>query len=352
MAFSPESTRRILTGPVAVLGAGSWGTVLAQLAAQNCKDVRLWTHTEDAAREINSTRMHSRYAPGLALSSSIRAFHELDRVFEGGVQGVIWALPSKVCRELARTLAPRFTGQELLLHATKGIEEGSLKRISQVLLEEIPCPRVGVISGPNLAHEVLRGEPASTVVASRFAEVRIAGQLWLAGPKFLVFEAHDIAGVEWAGALKNILAIASGCLDGLGLGWNARAMLISRGLAEMVRFGLAMGAQVDTFLGLAGVGDILATCSSPLSRNYRVGVSLAKGESVQSILSGLGSTAEGVMTARAVAAFASERGIDMPITTVVQKILDQQLSVQNGLDLLLQQRQASGLRGLAKGFYD
>ena len=344
-AYLREST-------IAVLGAGSWGTVLAQLVAQNCKEVRLWTHGEASAREINSTRGNSKYAPGMQLAGNIRAVSELGRVFENGVQGVLWVLPSKVCRSAARDVAPYFKGDEILIHATKGIEAGSLKRVSEILLDEIPCPRVGVLSGPNLAHEVMRGEPASTVIASRFAEVRAAGMGWLSGPKFLVFEAQDIAGVEWAGALKNILAIASGCLDGLGLGWNARSMLISHGLAEMVRFGLAMGGQVETFLGLAGVGDLLATCSSSLSRNYRVGVALAKGETVEAILAGLGSTAEGVMTAKTVALFAEERGIDMPITSAVHQILDQKITVSQGLDQLLQRRSDASLRGLAKGFYE
>jgi glycerol-3-phosphate dehydrogenase (NAD(P)+) len=218
---------------------------------------------------------------------------------------------------MARELAPRFLGHEVILHATKGVEEGTLKRISVVLREEIPCPRIGVISGPNLADEFARGEIGATVVASSFDEVIEAGQKLLSTEQFRVFGSHDIVGVEWAGTLKNILAIASGCLDGMKMGWNARAMLISRGLAEMVRFGEAMGADPATFMGLSGVGDLLATCSSPLSRNYRIGFALAQGKTLDQAVEELGATTEGVKTALTVSEYAHGRKIMMPITDAV-----------------------------------
>jgi glycerol-3-phosphate dehydrogenase (NAD(P)+) len=256
----------------------------------------------------------------------------MDRVFgvgeaadTGGVSVVIWALPSSVCREQARRLAPFFRGDELVIHVTKGIiesEDGSLKRVSQILLEELPCPRVGVISGPNLAEEIARGEPAATVVASNFNEIITAGQALFASDTFRIYGAQDVIGVEWAGTLKNVLAIAAGALDAMKLGWNARAMMITRGLAEMVRFGIAMGAKESTFLGLAGIGDLLATCSSPLSRNYRVGQRLANGEKIADVLTSMGETAEGVRTTRAVWSFAQKHGISMPITEAVYTLVN------------------------------
>ncbi len=323
---------------VAVIGGGSFGTVLAQLAASNCNEVRLWLRDEAQARAINSTRSSPRYAEGLTLSPRIRAVTEPARALatgEGGVSVVVWALPSSAAREQARVFAPFFSGRELVIHSTKGIEAGSLKRISEVLSEELPCARIGVISGPNLATEIARGEPAAAVIASNFDEVIEAGQEVLSTANFRVYSSKDMIGVEWAGTLKNILAIAAGALDALGMGWNARAMLITRGLAEMVRFGVAMGAETQTFLGLAGMGDLMATCGSPLSRNYRVGAGLARGEPLEKVLGELGATAEGVRTAQTVHEFASVRGLSMPISEGVFQLISGKSTVQQALQALM-----------------
>lgn len=312
---------------VAVMGAGSWGTVLAQLASPRVREVRLWVRSEETAREINSTRAHVRYVPGLALHERIHAMSDLDRVFDGGIQAVLWALPSEACREEARRLANRFKGDEILIHATKGVEAHSLKRVSEILSEEIPCRRIGVLSGPNLAREIALGHPAASVVASPFDEVVDAGRSILGSSHFRIIGSSDRIGVEWAGTLKNILAIAAGALDGAQQGWNARSTLITRGLEEMVRFGVALGAQPETFLGLAGIGDLLATCGSPLSRNYRVGHRLAQGDSLEAILRDLGTTAEGVRTTRSVWGFAQKHSIAMPITRAVDALLQGKKSV-------------------------
>jgi glycerol-3-phosphate dehydrogenase (NAD(P)+) len=320
---------------VAVVGGGSFGTVLAHIAAKNCLEVRLWIRNEDQARAINSTRINAQYAPELKLHEKISAVTSLERVFEGGVQALIWVLPSTVCRAQAKLIAPLLTGEEVVLHATKGVEPQTLKRVSEIFREELPTARVGVISGPNLAHEMARNEPAATVVASPFDEVIEAGRSLLTTDRFRIYGESDLIGVEWAGTLKNILAIASGALDGLNLGSNARALLITRGLAEIVRFGVAMGAKQATFLSLAGIGDLLATCSSPLSRNYRVGYNLAKGERLEKILKELGTTAEGVATTRNVWGYASHHGIEMPITEGVFKILEEGHSVHEVLDMLM-----------------
>lgn len=313
---------------IAVMGGGSFGTVLANVLSQNCREVRFWVRNNERAREINSTRINAHYLPAYRLEEKVHALSEVERVFEGGLQAVVWALPSRVCRQEAKAMAGFFKGDEITLHATKGIEQGSLKRISEVLGEELPCPRIGVISGPNLALEIARGEPAATVVASFFDEVVEAGRELLAGADFRTYSSNDMIGVEWAGTLKNILAIASGALDALSLGWNVRSMLITLGLSEMVRFGVTLGAKESTFLGLAGLGDLLATCSSPLSRNYQVGYRIAKGEKLSTILKELGSTAEGVETTRSVYKFALEHSIGMPIVAGVFRLLEEKVSAK------------------------
>ena len=316
---------------VGIIGGGSWGTVLAHLASKNCREVRVWLRGEELVRAFNSTRMNSHYVPEIQLNERVHAYSSLERLFEGGLDAIIWALPSEVCRSQAQKVATLVQGDEIFIHATKGIEAGTLKRMSEVLSEELPSRRIGVMSGPNLAHEVARGEPAATVIASAFTEVCEAGKALFSNEGFRTYTDTDVIGVEWAGALKNILAIASGALDALKCGWNTRAMFITQGLNEMVRFSVAMGAKESTFLGLAGIGDLLATCSSPLSRNYRVGFRLAQGESLDVILKDLGTTAEGVRTTQSVWEFASKRDISMPITEKVYRLLKEEISVKEAL---------------------
>lgn len=320
---------------VAVIGGGAFGTILANLAAKNCQEVRLWVRDEEQARAINSTRRNPKYLKDYDLRPNLHAMSDVERIFQGGLRVVLWALPSRVARESAKRLAPLFTGEELLIHATKGVEAGTMKRISEILREELPCPRIGVISGPNLASELAKGDPAATVIASAFREVTEAGDAVFASEKFRIYHGTDVVGVEWAGTLKNVLAIAAGAIDALGFGWNARAMLITRGLAEMVRFGVAMGGKEATFLSLAGIGDLMATCASPLSRNYRVGFKLAQGEPLDKVIRELGSTAEGIATTRSVHEFAQRHKIEMPITEAVSQLLDQKHPVESLLHQLM-----------------
>jgi glycerol-3-phosphate dehydrogenase (NAD(P)+) len=320
---------------VAVLGGGSFGTVLANLASQNAGSVTMYMRSEDQARAMNSTRTNPNYSKDVVLSDKIKAVSSFDKVFELNPKLVIFALPSHATRSVAKSIAHYFKGDEIVLHATKGIEEQSLKRISVVLTEELPINRIGAISGPNLAGELARNEPAATVVASPFDDVIEAGEKVLTTARFRVYTAHDLIGVEWGGTLKNIFAIASGILDSSGFGWNTRSLLLSRGLAEMVRFGQAMGAKAETFLGLAGMGDLIATCSSSQSRNFRVGYQLAKGATLEQVLAELGQVAEGVRTTRIVYEFALERGVEMPITEAVYRIIQGEWSVERGVQHLM-----------------
>jgi glycerol-3-phosphate dehydrogenase (NAD(P)+) len=324
---------------VVVLGGGSFGTVLANLAAQNCAEVTLYVRAEDQARAMNSTRMNPSYVKDLVLDSKIRAVSTFEKAFERDRDLVIFALPSHAAREQARRVAPFLRGNELVLHATKGIEELSLKRISQVLMEELPILRIGAISGPNLAGEIAKGEPAATVVASAFDDVLQAGERVLSTERFRVYTTHDLVGIEWGGTLKNIFAIASGILESKGYGWNTKALLLSRGLAEMVRFGVAMGAEPETFLGLAGMGDLIATCSSSQSRNFRVGYHLARGETLEAVLAELGQVAEGVRTTRIVYEFARSRNVEMPITEAVYRIIEGEWTAEQGLQHLMKRPQ-------------
>jgi len=320
---------------IAVLGGGSFGTVLANLASKNCGSVTMYMRNEDQARSMNSTRSNPNYSKDVVLSDKIKAVSTFEKVFELNPRMVIFALPSHATRAVSKSIAHFFKGDEIILHATKGIEEQSLKRISVVLGEELPVMRIGAISGPNLAGELAKNEPAATVVASPFDDVIQAGEAVLTTDRFRVYTAHDLIGVEWGGTLKNIFAIASGILDSAGFGWNTRSLLLSRGLAEMVRFGVAMGAKPETFLGLAGMGDLIATCSSSQSRNFRVGYALAKGRSLDDVLAELGQVAEGVRTTRIVYEFALERGVEMPITESVYRIIQGEWSVEKGVQHLM-----------------
>ena len=320
---------------VAILGGGSFGTVLANLASENCASVSLYVRGEDQARAVNSIHQNPSYVKDLVLNSNIKAVTTFEKVFELKPELIIFALPSHVTREEAKKIAPFFRGSEIVLHATKGIEEQSLKRISTVLAEELPVIRIGAISGPNLAGEIAKNEPAATVVASPFQDVIQAGESVLSTARFRVYTAHDLVGVEWGGTLKNIFAIASGILDSAGFGWNTKSLLLSRGLAEMVRFGVAMGASAETFLGLSGMGDLIATCSSHQSRNYRVGYALAKGGKLEEVLSELGQVAEGVRTTRIVYEFAKTQDVEMPITQVVYQILNGAWTVEQGIAHLM-----------------
>ncbi len=320
---------------VAVLGGGSFGTVLANLAAQNCSEVTLYVRAEDQARTMNATRMNPNYVKELVLDSKIRTVSDFEKVFERDQDLVIFAFPSHATRTQAKAVARYFKGSEIVLHSTKGIEEQSLKRISQVLAEELPILRIGAISGPNLAGEIAKDEPAATVIASPFDDVVRAGESILSTPRFRVYTTHDLIGVEWGGTLKNIFAIASGILESKGLGWNTKSLMLSRGLAEMVRFGVAMGAKAETFLGLSGMGDLIATCSSSQSRNFRVGFHLAKGEKLEDVLAELGQVAEGVRTTRIVFDFAQSRGVEMPIAEAVYRIVQGEWTTDQGLAHLM-----------------
>ena len=326
-----ESTGR---GRVGVLGGGSWGTVLAHLAASNGNPVSLWVRDAAAADALNATRRNAKYLNELELHAGIQATTDLAGI--GRDCGVILVVvPSHALRETMAHLGDHLDGSHVLIHAIKGIEPDSFMRMSQILQAETCCKKIGVLSGPNLAKEVALGHPSATVIASGYQEVIAAGGEILRSKTFRVYGNPDVVGTEIGGSLKNILAIASGMAEGLGFGDNTKALLLTRGLAEIMRLGMGLGADPMTFSGLSGVGDLMATCFSPLSRNYQVGNRLAKGESLEAIQAAMRQVAEGVRTTRTVALYARTHGIYMPITEGIYRILYEGATPKEALSGLL-----------------
>jgi glycerol-3-phosphate dehydrogenase (NAD(P)+) len=305
---------------VGIIGGGSWGTALASVVAKNGHGVLQWMRDNASIEEMNANRSNTRYLPGLSLPTGIEATGDLVRLAQD-CKLILIAVPSQHMRAVVGELASHLDGSHLLVHGAKGLEMGTLKRMSVLLKEETCCKKIGVLSGPNLAREIAEGQPSAAVIASHYDEVIQAARDVLVGPTFRLYGSPDVVGAEVGGALKNILAIASGLAQGLGFGDNTKALLLTRGLAEMARFGVHFGANAGTFSGLSGIGDLMATCFSPLSRNYQVGLRLAVGESVEEITTAMRQVAEGIKAAKAVHDLANSEGIYMPITEGVYHIL-------------------------------
>ena len=305
---------------IAVVGSGSWGTTLAKVAAGNGRKVLLWARRAELCDEINRTRRNHTYLPDIDLPPSLEATPDLERICQSA-KLIVVVVPSHGMRELAYTLGAFLSGEHVIVHASKGIEQGSYKRMSEVLRDETCARRIGVLSGPNLARELALGQPTGTLIASRYDEVVQRCQDAFNNGYFRVYAGQDVIGAEVGGAFKNVVALAAGVANGLGLGDNTRALLITRGLAEMARLGMAMGGELATFAGMAGIGDLIATCSSTLSRNHQVGVRLARGETIEQIQSHMQMVAEGVKTTRAVQDFAVRHGLELPIVRAVHRLL-------------------------------
>jgi glycerol-3-phosphate dehydrogenase (NAD(P)+) len=305
---------------IAVLGAGNWGTTLADLIATNGRAVRLWTRHPEQRDEINARHTNEGAVPGLRLNERVKATGDLAEAVRGA-DLVLIVIPSQGFREVCRALGAVLAPGQLVLHATKGLERGSNCRMTELLLAETRVERFGVLSGPNLAPEVARRQPAGTVIASPFTDVVAAGRSALASPSMMVFAGDDVLGVELAGALKNVVAIAAGAATEMRLGENGKSLLVTRGLAEMTRLAVTMGAKPLTFAGLAGIGDLMVTCASPISRNHRVGVALAQGKRLPEILTELGMVAEGVYAAAAAHELCRAHHVEAPLLESVYRVL-------------------------------
>lgn len=319
---------------ILVVGGGTFGTTLGTLLCGGKHRVRLWVRREQQAEEINAKHTNNRYLGDFRLNRELRATTDL----AGSVSRtpvVLVAVPSKYFREVAREIGDSFQGEQILVHATKGIEIDTFKRMSDVLREETCAKKIGVISGPNLAREIIAGHPAGALVASRYDEVVERIQALFAGSWMRMYGGKDVIGTEIGGSFKNIIALAAGVADGMGLGDNTKALLITRGLSEMARFGVALDADVFTFGGLAGIGDLMATCASPLSRNHQVGERLAKGEKLKDIVESMNQVAEGVTTTKAVYQQARQLGLDLPIVRAVYGLLYEGWAGQRALKNLM-----------------
>jgi glycerol-3-phosphate dehydrogenase (NAD(P)+) len=305
---------------LAVLGGGSWGTALAAHLARSGHEVRLWMREAALARAINERRENAAYLPGIALPPGIDATTDLAAAV-GAAETVLVVIPSEFCRPIYRELRPVARDGALLVSATKGIETGTLKRMSEVAAEETPGHPLAVVSGPSFALEVAQGQPTTVVVAAADLAVAEAVQRALSTRTFRAYSSDDVVGVELAGALKNVIAIAAGIVDGLGYGHNTVAALITRGLAEMTRLAVALGGRADTLSGLAGLGDLVLTCTGALSRNRRVGQALGAGRTLAEATAGTSMVAEGVRTTLAACALADRTGIEMPIARQMDSVM-------------------------------
>jgi glycerol-3-phosphate dehydrogenase (NAD(P)+) len=316
-----------MTMDVAVLGAGSWGTALEKSLSDAGHRVRLWSRRTEQATAIESARENADYLPGIKLGSTLRATGSLSDALSG-VELIVSAVPTHGLRQALDEAAPHFPAGAPILSATKGIEVGTLKLVSGIFEDHFPKDRhhlLTYLGGPSFAKEVALGMPTAVVVAGHDAGVTERVQSALGTDRLRVYTTDDVVGIELGGALKNVIAIAAGCGDGLGFGHNTRAAIVTRGLAEIGRLGTKLGANPMTLSGLGGIGDLLLTCTGDLSRNRRVGLDLGKGKKLSEILGGMNQVAEGVKTTKSAHELSHREGIEMPIVDAMYRILYEDL---------------------------
>lgn len=329
---------------VAVLGAGGWGTALAILLSRKGLPVYLWARRPELAAQLREQRENPDYLPGIALPRGLAITADLAEAV-GGAGAVVFSVPSHGLREVARQAADKLRPGTLVVNTSKGFESDTLLRGSEVLGEELPQAEIAVISGPNFALEVARGQTAATVAAATSERTALRAQDLFMTADFRVYTNTDLIGVETGGALKNVYAIAAGICDGLGLGHNARAAVITRGLLELSRFGEALGGRRETFYGLSGLGDLVLTCTGELSRNHRAGVELGKGSSLDEIQRSTRMVFEGVRTTRAVVELAAKLHVDLPLAQEVHSVLFGEKRPEHALvDLMTRDRRDEGMR--------
>jgi len=327
------------TVPIAVLGAGSWGTALAVLLAGNGHPTWLWGHNPDHMAALAAQRSNPTHLPGIPFPETLRPTSDLGAALTAARE-ILVVIPSHGFRSVLETAAPYLGPGARLAWATKGLETGTSKLLHQVVGEVLGEGRtLAVLSGPTFAREVAAGLPTAITVASNSPEFAATLAAWLHNENFRAYTSDDIVGVELGGAVKNVLAIAAGIADGLGFGANARAALITRGLAEIMRLGVALGGERETFMGLAGLGDLVLTCTDNQSRNRRFGLALAEGQSPEAALTSVGQTVEGVRTTHEALGLARQAGIEMPIAEQVARVLDGCCTPQEAVHTLLMREQ-------------
>jgi len=332
---------------IAVIGGGSFGTVVANIIALNGHDVQFWMRSSDLVNEVNECHENKQYLPGYALSKRVVATESMaDAVTKSSL--IFVAVPSSSFREVVKQIVVFAPDEVMLISTTKGIEPSSFKLMSQVLDEESPNSKIGVLSGPNLAKEIASKHPTGTVIASNIEEIRETVKEVLRSDTFRVYTNDDMFGIELGGSLKNIYAIIAGLAASIGMGHNTNSMLVTRALAEMARFGRELGADPMTFLGLAGVGDLVVTCSTPLSRNYRIGQALGEGRSIEQALTEVGQVAEGVNTLKLVKEKADELGVYMPLVNGLYRIVYDNQPIKNIVSSLTLSEEALDVEFAAK----
>jgi glycerol-3-phosphate dehydrogenase (NAD(P)+) len=319
---------------IAVLGAGSWGTALAIHCARVGHDVRLWGRDASLMQAIASMRRNERYLPDAPLDPAVLVTGSLEAALEGAPLAIA-AVPSHGMRRVVAEAHPFLAPDAVVVSATKGLETGSLERMSQVIAEAAPGHPIAVLSGPSFAVEVARGLPTAVVVASPDSSAAARVQERLKGPTLRLYASDDVPGVEFGGALKNVIAIAAGVVEGLGIGHNAMAALITRGLVEMSRLACAEGSRRETLAGLSGLGDLVLTCTGDLSRNRRVGIELGRGRALADILGETRMVAEGVRTTGAALKLGARHGVELPLAAQMAAVLDGRTSARSAVEVLM-----------------
>ncbi len=318
----------------AVIGAGAWGTALADLLARNGHEVSIWAYEWDVVESINRSHLNRRFLAGHQLCDTLRANNNIDDALDGA-ELVTFATPSHVLRTIAKSCRETISKRVPVVVASKGIERDSLALMTDVIAEEIPDSLVIALSGPSFAAEVVAQQPTAVVVASLDRDAALFAQNAFSSVHFRAYTQSDIVGVEIGGSLKNVMAVATGIADGLGLGFNARAALITRGLAEMTRLGVKLGADPATLSGLAGLGDLVLTCTGSLSRNRSVGVEVGRGVPLEEVLAGRETVAEGVITTRSAHALAAREKVEMPIVDAVHRVLFENQPARDAIGALM-----------------
>jgi glycerol-3-phosphate dehydrogenase (NAD(P)+) len=329
-----------MKAPIAIIGAGGWGTALAITMARDERDVRIWAYEPYLVETLIATRENPLYLPGVRVPETVHISNSMENVLSGARVAVM-AVPSHVYRQVLSQMLPLLDKDVVFVSAAKGIENDTLMRMSEVISDVTKArfvPQVGAISGPTFALEVAQGEPTALVVASPDEELRLFLQSELSAPRFRLYTNADLIGVEIAAAVKNIVAIAAGVVEGLGLGSNATAALITRGLVEITRLAVACGGKRETLSGLAGLGDLVLTAYGSLSRNRRVGIALGQGKHIDEVLSRMRMVAEGVKTAKSTVALARKYKVEMPITEKMYSVLYEGLSPQEAINDLMDRR--------------
>jgi glycerol-3-phosphate dehydrogenase (NAD(P)+) len=329
-----------MKAPIAIIGAGGWGTALAVTMARDERDVRLWAYEPYLVETVIATRENPIYLPGIKIPDAVRISNSLSETLCGATI-VLMAVPSHVVRSVLSQMVPMLGPDAVFVSAAKGIENDTLMRMSEVITDVTAArfiPKVGTISGPTFAPEVARGEPTALVVASPDETLRLYLQSELSSARFRLYTNADLIGVEIAAAVKNVIAIAAGVVEGLGLGSSATAALITRGLVEITRLAVACGGKRETLSGLAGLGDLVLTAYGSLSRNRRVGVALGQGKAIDEVVANMRMVAEGVKTARSTVALARKHNVEMPIVEKMHAVLHEGLKPQIAINDLMERK--------------